>query len=368
MTDTLAPEAKQFPCGQCGASLKFAPGTAVLKCPYCGHDNPIPQSDDDIVELDFHAYLQQLDQQPDTIEVMTTRCDGCGAEVDPPPDATAFDCPFCGHAINTQARSRRLIKPRSLLPFAVTRDRGRELFKKWLASLWFAPSKLKQYARKEGKLNGVYVPYWTYDADTTSHYTGQRGDHYWVTQTYTVRVNGKTQTRTRQVRKTRWTYASGTVWRSFDDVLVLASGSLPRSMTERLEPWDLHNLTAFDEAYLAGFRAETYQVDLEGGFVKAKDIMAGVIRGDVRSDIGGDEQRIHSVKTRHDHITFKHLLLPIWISAYRWKDKVYRFVINGRTGEVQGQRPWSFWKITAAVLAVLAAVGGAAAVVMAVNA
>jgi hypothetical protein len=157
------------------------------------------------------------------------------------------------------------------------------------------------------------------------------------------------------------------VWRNFDDVLVLASRSLPAHHTEALEPWDLKNLEPYKDEYLSGFRAESYRVGLEPGFDRAKEIMAGVIDGDVRRDIGGDEQRVHSIRTQYNDVTFKHILLPIWISAYRWKEKVYRFVVNGRTGEVQGERPWSVVKILLAVLAALALIGGGIALAAALS-
>jgi hypothetical protein len=201
----------------------------------------------------------------------------------------------------------------------------------------------------------MYVPYWTYDADTISYYTGERGDDYWVTESYTTTENGKTVTKTRQVRKTRWHRVSGVVFNVFDDLLVLASEGLPTKCAEKLEPWDLENLVPFDDKYLAGFRAERYQVDLKEGFEKACGMMDDAIRTAIRRDIGGDHQRIHSVNTRRQHLTFKHLLLPVWLSAYRYGGKPYRFLVNGRTGEVQGERPWSVWKILLLVLGVAAA-------------
>ena len=150
--------------------------------------------------------------------------------------------------------------------------------------------------------------------------------------------------------KTRWTSVSGMVYDDFDDVLVLASDSLPRAKTESLEPWDLENLAPYQVEYLSGFQSEAYQVNLEDGFVKAKEKMSRVIESSIRRDIGGDHQRIHSVKTQWNNVTFKHILLPIWINAYRYNNKSYRFVINARTGEVQGERPWSAVKIALAVL------------------
>ncbi len=352
-------EEKQFPCNKCGAKVKFDPGSAALKCPYCGFENAIPQSADDIKELDFRAFLAAACQKEEVSESRTVKCTSCAAEISVAPDVASTECAYCGAPIVTEGGSTKAIKPKSLLPFKITHNDARSAFVKWIGSLWFAPGKLKQYARADSKLNGVYVPYWTYDSDTTSHYTGERGEDYWTTETYTTTVNGKPVTKTRSVKKTRWYSVSGVVWNRFDDVLVLASEALPRKYAERLEPWDIENLIAFSTDYLSGFRAESYQVDLARGFERAKSIMDDRIRETVRRDIGGDHQRIHSVRTRYDRITFKHILLPIWISAYRYASKAYRFLVNARTGEVQGERPWSIIKIMLAILGVSAVITGA---------
>jgi hypothetical protein len=172
-----------------------------------------------------------------------------------------------------------------------------------------------------------------------------------VSETYTTTENGRQVTRTRQVRKTRWYPASGTVRDTFDDVLVLASDSLPRKEADALQPWDLPALVAFSDEYLAGFRTESYRVPLDQGFELAKPVMDETIHCTIRSDIGGDEQQVHGAETRWDDVTFKHVLLPVWISAYRYRDRVYRRLVNARTGEVQGERPWSWIKI--ALLAIL---------------
>ena len=350
-SETAGP--RRFPCRQCGAKLVFAPGVAALTCEYCGFENAILQSEDEIRELDFHAHLARLADAEETVESQTYKCNACGAEIEQAEHAAAFACPFCGTDVVATATTTRVIKPKSLLPFHITRETARESFRKWLRGLWFAPSKLKKYARSETRLSGTYVPYWTYDADTTSFYRGQRGDDYYVTETYTTTENGKSVQKTRQVRKTRWTYVSGTVWNNFDDVLVMASESLPRKYAERLEPWDLDNLVPYADEYLSGFHAERYQIGLEQGFDFAKNVMEDVIRGTVRRDIGGDHQRIDSIRTQYDDVSFKHILLPVWLSAYRFRERTYRFLVNARTGEVQGERPWSWIKITLFVLMII---------------
>jgi hypothetical protein len=258
--------------------------------------------------------------------------------------------------VNQPKSADPVIAPKGLLPFAWTQTRALEQVKTWLASRWFAPNALKQVARPE-KLQGIYLPFWTYDAYTVSHYTGRRGEHYYVTETYTeTDSQGKQVTRTRQVRHTRWYPASGTVSRWFDDVLIAATRALPRNKLDALEPWDMQQLKPYDPAFLAGFKAQRYQVSLEAGFQEAQQVMSAQIREDARQDIGGDEQVVDRVDTAYSGITFKHLLLPIWLTAYRFNQKVYQVMINARTGEVQGERPFSPWKIAALVLFILAGI------------
>lgn len=346
-------------CSNCGAELKFAPGTVNLKCEFCNAENVIEVDEkaqaEAHKEYDFHSYLSATAQQAEVMEVSTVQCGNCGAKSTFDPNLVSDHCDFCGSPlVSSEAEQSSIIKPQAVIPFVISSEQGQELYKKWLRKLWFAPNKLKKYARQTEPLAGMYVPYWTYDSDTFSNYTGQRGDNYTETETY--QDNGETKTRT--VTKTRWTFVSGSVSRFFDDVAVPASDSLPRKYVDRLEPWDFSQLKGYDNRYFRGYKAETYQVDLEAGFDIAKDKMERVIRQDVRRDIGGDKQRISSLNTKYSSITFKHIMLPIWISAYRYKEKSYRFLINGQTGKVQGERPWSWIKITLAVLLALAVFGG----------
>lgn len=326
-----------------------------MVCPYCQSENTIEVSAEAVEELDYLAALSNI-RPEDQSESLTVHCEACGATQSLPKNVTADRCQFCGSPLTAQTQSTRLVKPQSLLPFKITGKQAGEAFVKWIASLWFAPSELKKLADAQA-INGAYIPYWTYDSDTRSDYTGERGDDYWDTEHYTETENGKTVHKTRQVRKTRWHSVSGRVHNEFDDILILASKSLPRKITEKLEPWDLNNLVPFDENFLAGFVVEAYQINLPQGFDLARVIMDEKIRQTICGDIGGDHQRIHSVDTHFGKITYKHLLLPLWISAYRYHDKSYRFLVNARTGEVGGERPYSFWKIFFLVLVILAVVG-----------
>ncbi len=357
-----SPQPHRFPCAQCGASLEYAPGTEMLRCSHCGHENRIVAAVAPITEQDFRQTLQTLAATATTRDDIAVHCNACGASYSFDNAAHSGSCPFCGAPAVAKTEQHRQLQPQALLPFQINRDQARTAFRRWLGKLWFAPSAIKDYARTDGGLTGIYVPYWTYDADTVTRYQGERGDDYQVQESYRTVENGREVEQTRTVVKTRWTSAAGTVSRFFDDVLVLAGASLPRAVTERLEPWDLANLTPYQEAYLSGFRAEMYQIGLEQGFERAREIMAPIIRRDIECDIGGDHQRVHAADTRYDDIHFKHILLPVWVSAFRFREKTYRFVVNGRTGEVQGERPYSPWKIVFAILLAALLIGAASAV------
>jgi DNA-directed RNA polymerase subunit RPC12/RpoP len=346
-----APGDQRFPCEQCGALLLFVPGSTELACGYCGHRTPIELRDDLIVEYDFKEALRTLADAAPAGRRPSTQCENCAAEFDFDEHVHAGECPFCGTQIVGGTGVNRHIKPESLLPFNIDEQAALTAYKRWIAKLWFAPGAMKAHARQDHRLTGVYIPYWTYDSQTQTRYHGQRGDNYTVPQSYTTVENGRTVRRTRMVTKIRWRSVSGRVQRFFDDVLIGASLSLPRKITDRLAPWDLENLTGYDEKFLSGFRSEIYQVDLDEGFSQAVRVMDRIIRSDVARDIGGDHQRITNLDTRHRDTTFKHILLPVWSAGFRFRSKTYRFVVNARTGKVQGERPYSVVKIALAVIA-----------------
>lgn len=322
-----------------------------LVCDHCGAtESVVDDTNWTITEQDFNSALRAElpDSEMETSRV--TKCENCGAQVEFEGENHASECPFCASPIVLDTGTNRHIKPKGVLPFAVAEKSARESMSQWLGKLWFAPNDLQEYARKGRRLQGIYVPYWTYDAQTESDYRGQRGDAYYVNKTVTVMVDGKSQTRTRRERKIRWRSAAGHISKFFDDILILASHSLPKRYTDKLVPWDLSEMKAYSPSYLAGYHAEAYSVSLDDGFTEAQVIMEREIRQLVRRDIGGDEQRISSLKTNISAVTYKHVLLPVWLAAYKYNGKSYRFVVNGQTGKVQGERPWSKIKIAIAVV------------------
>ncbi len=362
MTSPSSSAIKKFPCPSCGANLEFNPKRGKLKCPYCGWEDAIPQTAEQVQERSYEEYLHKNRTRLAALSstALEVQCSDCGANVTFEPPHVAGQCPFCAAAIVAQPKlADPTLAPEGIVPFTIDRKAARDHIQHWIGSRWFAPNALKPLAQQE-KIQGVYLPFWTYDSYTTSHYSGDRGEYYYVTETYTeTNDKGETETKTREVRHTRWYSVSGTVSRFFDDILIPGTKLVNLKRLEALEPWHLkESLRPYDPSYLAGFEAQRSQVILKEGFEMAKDVISATIRSDVHRDIGGDEQRIHNISTAYSAITFKHILLPVWLTSYRYRNKQYQVMVNARTGEVQGDRPYSVWKISAAVLAGLALVGG----------
>ncbi len=349
------PTTLTYPCAQCGARLEYAPGTSVLRCPYCGHEQAVVAVDDDVIEEhDYVAWQSSPVKATAHVGRHVLQCGKCGATTET--DDLSTSCPFCGAPIVAEIDAAEQIAPEGVVPFGVDRSGAQDAIRAWVRTRWFAPNRLKKVSTTES-LRGTYLPHWTFDASTVTRYSGLRGEHYWETETYTEVVDGRPQTRTRQVMRTRWYPASGMVGRDFDDVLVVATRQLPPERLADLAPWSLEHATAYQPEYLSGYQTLRYDVEPDAGLEEAKQQMRGVISDDCRADIGGDEQQVHSMDTRYGDLMFKLMLLPVWLAAYIYAGRSYQVYVNAFTGQVVGERPYSRVKITLVVLAAAVVLG-----------
>ncbi|MEA1954400.1 MAG: primosomal protein N' (replication factor Y) - superfamily II helicase [Campylobacterota bacterium] len=343
-----------FTCSSCGAPQRFSPATGKMSCEFCNTQTAIDVLNYHIEEYDFKKALSNLKVEKSKIIEKKVSCKKCGASFVLTPYALSSNCPYCDTPAITEFIKE--ITPKSLLPFAVTHKNAQERFVTWVGSRWFAPNAFKKYLDGNKNLTGYYLPYWTYDSDTISNYRGLRGDVYYVTVTKTVTDNNGRQKQIQvQESRIRWTAASGVVYVNFDDITIGASKTVSRAILNALEPWDTNKLLPFDKKYLSGFKSEEYTIGLDNGFEFAKAKMASKIERNIRQDIGGDQQQIHSTNTQHNNVTYKNILLPVWVASFKWKNKTYNYAINAQTGKITGERPYSVTKI---VFAVMGGVGG----------
>ncbi len=367
------PAGRKFPCPKCGARLDFDPSSRALHCPYCGALEKIEPSAAVVTERNWDEYWSNQKGQEVQVAGRSSQvtCTGCGAVILLQDQVATDKCPYCAtHLENKPESAQAMIPPGGALPFKIEKRVAVQAFNEWIGKRWFAPTGLKQFANL-GQLSGAYLPFWTFDSMTYTHYEGERGDDYTVTENYVETetynekdADGTDVTRSRQVPKTRqvthtrWTSVAGEVEQFFDDILIQASRSIPEGLCQHLPPWDLQGLEEFRPEFLSGFLTERYTVGLRDGFDRAQAIMDAEIRGLCSRDIGGDHQRLHQVRTQHVGVTFKSVLLPVWLASYRYQDKPYQILINGRTGKVAGNRPYSWVKISLFVLFLLAVLAG----------
>lgn len=361
-------EGRVFPCESCGADLEFNIGEQSLKCPFCGHVKQIEKNaDQELSEQDFHAMLEKIrqwredarqrtvDRDPAVAAAENTHrelhCDSCGGNVEFYGTLTSTLCPYCAAPVqleNAHKSAEDRLPVDGVLPFQIDKNNARRNLQLWISSRWFAPTRFTK-SGADGRFNGIYLSYYTFDSMTFTAYTGQRGEHYYVTV-----GDGKNR---RTERRTRWYPASGSFQRFFDDVLVLANTGLRRDFMLALEPWPLLKVIPFNQQMLAGLMARTYDIELDACFKEGRERIDSAILAEVHQRIGGDTQSVSSVNSRYEAITYKHLLLPVWLLAYKFHNKTYQVFINAATGEVQGERPYSAWKIAFAVVMGLIAAG-----------
>jgi DNA-directed RNA polymerase subunit RPC12/RpoP len=367
--EALAPEEgplpdslrRGFPCANCGAETTWDPDADALVCGHCGEARPVPRAEGTIVERPLSAAGDAA--RGLGLAVRVARCGTCGARISFDSAATSRQCVYCGSSsVLEQEENRNALRPESLVPLDIGRAKAEESFRRWLRGLWFRPGALKRAQAFEAV--GVYVPFWTFDCRVHSDWSADAGHYYYVMEPTWTTVNGRRVMQMRQVRKVRWVPAWGQRDDVFDDLLVHASAGQPKALVQKLGSFDTQGLVPYRPEYLAGWHAEEYQVDLEQAWAEGLARVEERQRSRCAGDVPGDTQRNLRVKNTVSDVRWKHVLLPVWSVAYRYKGKPYAVLVHGQSGHVAGQAPLSWAKILGLVLAVAAllllALGGAA--------
>jgi DNA-directed RNA polymerase subunit RPC12/RpoP len=349
-----------YKCVQCQGTLVFDPTAQQLRCESCQELQPIPQDKvaHSIVEYKLEDGLARDAERGYGLETRTVSCQNCGAIVSLDIHLVATHCSFCSSNQVLELKDhRQVIRPESVVPFSIDEKVIQDLFSRWVRSLWFRPNALKRLARVS-EVRGVYIPYWVFDATVHSDWQALAGYYYYETEHYTERgADGRMEHKTRQVQKVRWVPAAGSRTDLYDEFLICASKGLSQELAARLQTFDTASLKPYEPEYLVGWCAEEYQIGLNDSWQRAVALIEEEQMRRCSGDVPGDTQRGLHVQNEFSDERFKHVLLPIWISAYRYRDKTFQFLVNGQSGEVQGKAPWSAWKITFLVLFILIVVG-----------
>lgn len=345
----------KYACPACGGEAQWNPAKNALVCPFCGTVSPmqVPVAGGPIQENDLATALRNIgdEQRGWETEKRSVKCQSCQAISVFDPSRVSQRCDFCGStALVPYEQIKPPIRPESLLEFRVPEPRVREDIRQWYGSRFWAPNALKSRALTD-TVKGVYLPYWTFDAQVHADWSAQAGYHYYVSESYT---DSEGKTRTRQVQRTRWEPAWGSVDHFFDDALVPASKGVHSNLLTQVEPFPTtSDLKPYDPAFLSGWVVEQYQIDLITAAQQARTRMDGEMRSMCASEVPGDTHRNLQVQTDYSGQTFKHILVPIWLLTYTYGSTSYQVVINGYTGSIAGEHPISWWKVTVAVILAL---------------
>lgn len=346
MVDTMEETDKK--CPQCGGVMDFNPSTGGLKCPYCDYEQAIQnasskQTPKKAAELDF-ASAEYTENCNWGISTKTVLCKSCGAESVYDAMETSAVCPFCGSNQVMEANEKNTMAPGGVVPFSVSDKDASERFRQWIKKRWFCPRLAKESAKPK-RFNGMYLPYWTFDTNASAQYSAEYGiDHT------THNSKGETEVHT------NWHRTNGYYKHFYNDELILATNRHDNRMLHKIEPFDTENNKAYKPEYVAGFGAERYSLGVKDAWEQAKNSIRGKMNNEITSKVRLEHHADHVRSVRfapeYNDVTFKYLLLPIWVSNFMYNDKVYQFMVNGQTGKVYGKTPISVPKV------VLTTIGG----------
>ena len=351
---------KKFSCPSCGGEAQWNPAKQALVCPFCGTMAPAqaqlaPNGEQVIVEHDLVAALRGIpdSQRGWQAKKISVKCQSCQAISVFDPGRVSQRCDFCGAtALVPYEEIKEAFSPESLLAMKVGENQVRDSIHRWYSTRWFAPNQLKRAALTD-VVKGLYIPYWTFDAQVHADWTAESGYYYYVTETY---QDSDGQTRSREVQKVRWEPSAGSLDHFFDDELVPASRGVQADMLRRIEPFPTKELTPYNSGFLSGWVVERYQIDLVSAAKAAREEMDEEMERMCAGRVPGDTHRNLQVETDYSGQTFKHILVPIWLLTYNYGTRNFQVVINGYTGTIAGKYPKSWIKITFLVLAIMAAV------------
>lgn len=341
--------AQIFKCPNCGATTAFDPRAGSVTCSNCGSVYALQA-------LQVGRRANELEFTLDTLNSTprgwgATRrdlhCEKCGATTSVAPTELATTCPFCGsNRVAARTAVPDAFRPRYLIPFKVERAQCVKLARAWLERGWMYPRDLVRVAYG-AQFTGIYLSFWTFRAHVEGQWRAQVG--YERTEQYFDMDSKSFKTR----RVIDWRWQEGRVMVPFDNQLATATTHIAPRLLRRLEPYDLDALVTYDPGYLAGWRAQSYEIGLETAWDAARMEMREKTRGAAFAQIESPHVRNFSLNAAFNDEAWRLLLLPVYVTTYQFQGKAYQLVINGQTGRVAGDKPIAWLKVWALVAALV---------------
>ena len=320
---------QRYACPKCGGRMSFVADKRSLVCNYCGnrlHEYQALQQGALITEQDFTTALATAKGHRWELPVeRTLKCEACGVNFTIPPGQVSGNCPFCGSAHVITASSGELIEPEGILPFQFCADDASQHIRRWLDNLKFRPDDLDERAGIS-RPRQVFLPFWTFDLGGTLSWNVQVEEGY-----------GKHKV---------WLPRSGVYLVLHDDLLVPATRALPKDVLDDLAEYDTQALVSYSAELLSDTAAEIYQVPLVDASLVARQQAVRLGQAHVQSnDLAGETYRDFFMSSGGLIVeSYKLVLLPLWITDYRYKNESFLAAVNGQSGKTAGHAPRSGWQ------------------------
>ena len=344
-----ASEPVRYVCPRCGAATRFDVAAGGVTCESCGYTAPVQAENVGRRAAEFEFTLETLARAVkgwgETRREM--HCSACGADLAIDRGALTVTCPFCAsNQVTLRASPSDHLRPTAVLPFKVLPEQLRARAAVWLGKGWMHPPALKSAAVVD-RFTGVYLPFWTFDAQVRAAWNAEVGHE----RSESYYDSGDKSWKTRTVID--WRTESGEVSLGIDDLLVSGTGRASRRLLEELKPFDLNGLQSYTPDLLAGWQALTYDLTLPVAWEEGKEIIREQAKDACYNDIHSVHVRNFRMRADFGGETWRYVLLPVYIAAYRFEDKVFQVLANGQTGFVAGQKPVDWTRVWLALAAIL---------------
>ena len=352
----MAQQPVNYKCPKCTGPLVFDSANSGLKCEYCDSKFTIAEiealyepekSNDTSKEVTEAPELTAEETAPtseestgewntndsnsgwgeDANQMQSYACSSCGAALVCDNNTAATNCLYCGNPVVVQSQFSNELKPDYVIPFKLSKEDAKQALKKHCKGKFLLPKFFLEDTHIE-EIKGVYVPTWLFDGDVDVNAL------YSATSSNTYTSGDYRITKTRHYRVRR----SGNV--EFKDIPIDASSKMPDEYMESIEPFDYKEMQKFSMAYMPGYLADKYDVDIEACAPKADTRAINTSLQIMRADVTG-----YDTVTESNHQTtlnrgkVEYAMAPVWLLTTKWQGKNYLFAMNGQTGKFVGDLP-----------------------------
>jgi len=329
---------KTFLCPKCGGHLEFNINANQVTCLYCGYT---PEAEEERsaadAEQSMMAVLPTESGHRWAASQQQLSCQRCGAVSLWPPGQKTLECPYCGsRQMIESSEMELLIDPQAIAIMQIEEKEAAHLVHEWFGRGWFAPDDLNKAAKKR-ILHPAYYPFWTFDGTLELHWSCE--------------VNEGSSSRYQN-----WVSRNGVECELFNDVLVSGLKRLKLNDLRKLGPYNLLDVVEFKPEYLAGWPALTYDQPLAKASLLAREQVVRDVRRNLSDRVmpGQQKRGLQTGGLNWSDMTFKNVLLPLWIGTYHYQGKEYKVYVNGQTGKVTGEKPRDILKAILIISSVIA--------------